>query len=110
MTLQEAVASLEGSVRIELRDHAFGDTEVMWMKDGFEAGHGYYSGTVTECTIGDTLFYDKEAVELRNCGKLQVERNDETGPDEYIEGQVMPGLTLEGVRQELTDADLGDLP
>jgi hypothetical protein len=110
MTLQEAVASLEGSVRIELRDHAFGDTEVMWMKDGAEAGHGYYSAGIAECTIGDTMFRGKDAAEVRNCGKLQVERNDETGPDEYIEGQTMPGLTLEGVRQELTDADLEDLP
>jgi hypothetical protein len=56
------------------------------------------------------MFRGKDAAEVRNCGKLQVERNDETGPDEYIEGQTMPGLTLEGVRQELTDADLEDLP
>ena len=49
-----------------------------------------------------TEFSGAEASELRKCGRLSTSRNDSTGPDRYAEGSCMPGLTLEGVRRELT--------
>lgn len=118
MTIDEIKAALEGSTRIELRDHAFGDTEVMWMKGGEQVGYGYYSGETAECTIGDTVLFGDEAKAVRSFGTLQIERNDETGPDEYVEGVVGSRLTMEAVRNEIcssavidtfTDDDLDDL-
>jgi hypothetical protein len=48
-------------------------------------------------------FKNADARELRHCGtEGQVERNDETGPEDYQEGVTMPGLTLEGVLKEIT--------
>lgn len=110
MDLQETKALLEKCTRQELRDHSFGDTEVYWTQNGKEVAGGYFSASEatvwfsTESVIDETNFHDDEARELRKCGTLQVSRNDETGPDEYQEGVTMPGLTLEGVRKELTGA------
>jgi len=50
MNLTEAKTALEGTVRGELRDHAFGDREVTWFvvnKDGLvvaQAAEGYFGG------------------------------------------------------------------
>lgn len=101
MNIDLAKKILNAATRYELRDHAFGDTEVTWMYKGWEVGGGYFGGTA-DVWIGDDGFSGDEARTLRNCGKtLVVERNDETGPDNYNEGVTMPGLTLDGVRREL---------
>jgi hypothetical protein len=101
LSMEAAKKILDNAVRYELRDHAFGDTEVTWEVDGVEVGGGYF-GTTYDVWIGDIGFHGADAKLLRNCGKnLVVERNDETGPDRYTEGVTMPGLTIEGVRNEL---------
>jgi hypothetical protein len=107
MNLQEAKEFLNTCVRNELRDHAFGDTEVGWTLNGAEVAAGYFGGgTADVCINYDTVnvaFSAAEARELRDCGTIGIsERNDETGPEEYQEGVVMPGMTLEGVQDELT--------
>lgn len=117
MTFEEAKQFLAEAVRGELRDHAFGDCEVTWEKDGKVVGFGYFGGAKPGVTVfpeGDGQdeedgkkkpsfeFEGNEAHELRKCGKLEVERNDSTGPDTYREGATMPGLTREGVLAELT--------
>lgn len=109
MTLfEQAQEILKNSTRYELRDHAFGDCEVIWEneKQG-GVGYGYFSGSSSDVSvlIGKTReeFYLDEAKALRKLGRLKVERNDETGPDIYQEGKIMPGLTLAGVYKELTD-------
>lgn len=107
MKIDRAREILNGAIRHELRDHAFGDTEVMWIVDGVEVGGGYFGKTEEVWVMGsdgekDGCFTGDYACRLRVCGKSSViERNDETGPDNYAEGVTMPGLTLEGVRKEL---------
>lgn len=109
MNLKEAGELLDGATREELRDHAFGDAEVFWTKDGIEIANGFFGGgsanvyfKAEEGEAGVT-FEGNEARELREKGDLVgVSRNDETGPESYSEGTVMPGLSLEDVRQELT--------
>ena len=116
MTLEEAKAFLNGLVRSELRDHAFGDREITWCDSaGKERADGYSGSTGTFVSIysekedehGDPLeigdFEGRDALQLLKCGSEGlVERNDSTGPDNYQDGQCMPGLTLKGVRDELT--------
>lgn len=108
MDFETAKTLLSASFRWELRDHAFGDTEFGWKDaEGNEIAEGYSGGGRFDIWFMDRdelLDIDRdEARELRRCGILKdVERNDETGPDHYIEGLTMPGLTLEGVREELT--------
>ena len=112
MTLEEAKKILSACERDELRDHAFGDREVYWSKDGKEVASGYFGGSCS--AIGFTNFNEnglivslaefkgKEAQELASCGaSVKIERNDETGPDTYRDGACMPGLTLEGVKKEI---------
>jgi hypothetical protein len=108
MEFEEAKKVLEDCTRSELRDHAFGDREVFWEKDGKVVAEGYFGSSMSDyVTIdveGDTTysFTNDDARSLMNAGTLgTVGRNDETGPDEYLEGRVMPGLTLDGVRQEV---------
>lgn len=108
LDLDEAKVVLDSCERAELRDHAFGDVEVSWTKDDKEIADGYFGGGVYDvCVKLDSktvTFSNEQALKLRNCGTLaEVGRNDETGPDTYVEGVIMPGLTLEGVRKELTD-------
>jgi hypothetical protein len=103
MNFEEAKELLSTSVRWELRDHAFGDTEFGWQIGGEEIGNGYAGGGRCTVTVGGTSFADDAARELRNCGVLgEVHRNDETGPDTYAEGQVMDGLSQADVLAELT--------
>ena len=119
MNLNEAKTFLSaaGVIRYELRDHAFGDVEITWMKDKIEVASGYFGsskGGITVHPKGPRMVHDhkdtkpsfefkgRDAAELRACGKLEIGRNDSTGPDEYREGETMPGLTLEGVFDELT--------
>lgn len=103
MEIHEAKELLNGCTRTELRDHAFGDAEVSWWKDGKEVASGYFGSTMSHVTIGHIPILGTTARELRYCGvEGHIERNDETGPDDFQEGRIMPGLTLEGVREELT--------
>lgn len=111
MEFEEAKEILNGCVRSELRDHAFGDTEVTWMKDGLVLADGYFSGTTQTVSVidwGNTeksthSFTGDEARELRECGtEGEIDRNDQMGPDTYTEGALMPGLIKEGVLTELT--------
>lgn len=109
MQFADARALLESCTRNELRDHAFGDTEISWMKDGREVAGGYFSGRNADVWIrvdeDSTIvgFEDMEARQLRDYGiPGQIFRNDETGPKEFQEGQVMPRLTIDGVLQEIT--------
>lgn len=116
MNFEEAKTLLSGAVKSELRDHAFGDCEVLWYVEDknsdvegalTEIASGYFGSGEALVSVeipheGRGSFKGEEAYELRKCfAKEMVERNDETGPDEFVVGQVMPGLTLEGVRREL---------
>lgn len=104
MTFQEAKDLLNTCQRTELRDHAFGDREVYWYKDEEVVADGYFGGTGVSMVdiIDGGTFQGKEARELALCGTLaEVKRNDSTGPDDYEDGKIMPGLTLEDVRKEL---------
>lgn len=107
MNLEEAKALLRTAVKFELRDHAFGDCEVTWYKEDTEIADGYFGGgrryvAITSVDPG-YVFDDAEADELRKCfASEQTSRNDETGPDDFEIGRVMPGLTLDGVKKELT--------
>lgn len=115
MDREEAVYLLMSADREELRDHAFGDAEVYWRKDGKDIAIGYFGGEQTRITVYEEdsgehgflkagfTFTDDDARKLRDTGKLnRVDRNDSTGPGEYVEGQCMPGLTREDVRKELS--------
>lgn len=109
MEVNEAKSILDGCTRHELRDHAFGDMEVTWMKGETVIADGYFGSSMASVTIGDdptASFSNDDAHALKSAGTLgEVGRNDETGPSEYVEGQTMPGLTLEGVRDELERKD-----
>lgn len=121
LTFEQAKHLLSLAEREELRDHAFGDAEVYWFAPfqgrRVEVACGFFGGGHNGVslynlrkmaldepeyeTVGD--FKDEDARELRKCGKLgRVDRNDETGPDDYTEGDVMPGLSKGDVFHELT--------
>lgn len=102
MDLEEAKDLLRTAVKSELRDHAFGDCEVLWYLNGTEIASGYFGSGGGEVSISGTRFISSQASALRDCfASEEVERNDSTGPDTFVVGQTMPGLTLEGVRREL---------
>lgn len=103
MELSDAKTELNMCERQELRDHAFGDVEIFWMRGEEEWASGYFGGGTAEVYLPEGIsFKGSEAHELRRCGTRGViSRNDETGPDEFIEGFTMPALTREGVRAEL---------
>jgi hypothetical protein len=108
MKLEQAKEILSRANRYELRDHAFGDTEISWVIDDKQIADGYFNGIDDYVSVRGyfpnipTTFKNNEAHQLRDCGaSVSIERNDETGPSQYQEGVIMPGLTSEGVRQEL---------
>ncbi len=107
MNIETAKQFLDTCVRMELRDHAFGDVEVLWALDAKSdnVGGGYFGDSSTSVWIDSdppVSFSGDEARKLRNCGTLgEVDRNDSTGPDIYNEGVAMSGLTKEGVFDEL---------
>ncbi len=113
ISLADAISLLNSCTRGELRDHAFGDREVSWTDDagnivGFYCNSGRWPHPVY-VTRFDEAGEETETVEfaatsqIMNTGNVVlIERNDSTGPDEYRDGACMPGLTLEGVRRELT--------
>lgn len=107
MTKEEAFEKLSQCERHELRDHAFGDREITWIKNDLVVAAGYFGST---CNIGFVLekeyfyFEGHDAVYLSSAGTVSsIERNDSTGPEKYEDGVVMPSLTLEGVRKELEE-------
>lgn len=113
MDLSDARQRLVGTNRHELRDHAFGDAEVHWTIGDHVVAYGLFGGghvaAVQIYNADDepiATFEREDAYALREEGHLIATRNDETGPDEYQEGKVMPGLTKEGVYKELTGEDL----
>lgn len=107
MSLASMITVLGDCIRTESRDHAFGDTEVFWFKDGQPVAEGYFSGdhqSVWSSPNPGIHFDGDDAKQLRNCGVLgEVGRNDSSGPSNFVEGAVMPGLTREAVRSELCD-------
>lgn len=103
MDVKEAKAILDECDRDELRDHAFGDREISWTRSGFEVAYGFDNGKeVGVHMVGDASFEGDEARNLIDCGELaHVERNDQTGPPDFVVGRIMPGLTRQAVKQEL---------
>jgi hypothetical protein len=79
------------------------------LKDDKRIATGYFGGESAEASIVDHItqqplasFSGDDARSLLDCGTLEVSRNDETGPDEFTEGEVMPGLSKSDVFHELT--------
>lgn len=111
MDFEQAKTILSAARRIECRDHAFGDREIFWENaQGVTVAEGYVGsgGADVYMEADGTSFGGAEAAELVKLGtKGRVERNDSTGPDTYRDGQVMPGLTREGVLDELTRGGSG---
>lgn len=109
ISLEEAKKLLNSCTRSECRDHAFGDREIFWcdahgrhVAEGYNSSVWIYSDVETQETF-DFDFSEKEARQLLSCGTVgTIDRNDTTGPDDYVEGRTMSGLTIEGVRKELT--------
>lgn len=101
ITFESAKEFLRACYRIELRDHAFGDVEISWQDaEGKEVAAGYIGSSNPSVGIFgyDNNFDGPEAHTLATFGTLKsVERNDEVGPPEFVVGQIMPGLTKEGV-------------
>lgn len=120
MTFEQAQELLRTAVKSELRDHAFGDCEIVWFVDDEHSdiegaqkdiASGYFGSGEALVSIESPheergSFKGAEAHELRKCFSKEItDRNDSTGPDTFVEGQVMEGLTLEGVKKELGWAD-----
>lgn len=103
MNFDSAKLILEDCVRHELRDHAFGDVEITWYKGPREIATGYFGGGHASVTLSpETTFEGEMALMLLDCGTVgHIERNDETGPEEFKLGQTKPELTKEFVRREI---------
>jgi hypothetical protein len=87
-TYEQALNLLGLCERGELRDHAFGDREVFWIRNGVEVAGGYFGGGNADVWINEEFgggsFKGNEARELAARGSnVKIERNDETGPDTY---------------------------
>jgi len=106
MNVDEAQVLLNGCVRSELRDHAFGDTEVTWTNGNDLIAEGYFNGEKADVFLIDPhegIFKGSDAFILLRCGTDGVlERNDSIGPEEFVIGRTMSKLTKEGVKEELT--------
>lgn len=91
--------------RRELRDHAFGDTEVFWSVNGKQVATGYFGGGRDAVWLDDgTLVEGSDARDLEDLGNLKtVNRNDQIGPHNYKKGVVMQSLTKEALMRELTE-------
>lgn len=84
MTLDEAKALLATCERDELRDHAFGDMEIVWTRDGVSIASGYFGHDAAGVSFDGVAFEDDDARALRHLGRLAgVHRNDTTGEDEW---------------------------
>lgn len=105
MNFDEAKEILKAAEKHELRDHAFGDCEITWVNASNEiVAEGYYAGRTGDMHFTNgSVFRGNEADKLRECfSSEKIYRNDETGPDEFVAGKIMPGLTKEGVLKEIT--------
>ena len=90
--------------REESRDHAFGDCEVYIMLGENEVGVGYFGGGFKDLAVFGFDFPDDMTYDIREKIPVgSIGRNDSTGPDKFVLGQTMPGLTREAVRQELIE-------
>jgi hypothetical protein len=121
MTLDEAIYFLMSCDRYDLCDHAFGDKEVRWLKDGKEVASGYFGGSrnashvaifgpVDERGLIPSIgtFDDAEGTRLQYLGNLKrTDRNDTTGPFKYKQGQIMTKLTLDYVFKEMNSGKKG---
>lgn len=82
-TFEEAKALLASAHRDTLSDHAFGDAEVGWVREGREVAVGYFGRQSYVTVLGDsshsdTSFTDDEACQLRQmCKTSEYNRNDE---------------------------------
>ncbi len=80
------IALLSECRRDELRDHAFGDAEITWLRGGEVIATGYYGASgpsVSSETDGERFDFDGDlARPLLKLGTLgMVERNDSQGDD-----------------------------
>ena len=70
--LDQAIKELSNSVRDELIDHAFGDREITWTRNGVEIASGYSGseGTLVTFTAVDEgkTFQGREALALTHIG------------------------------------------
>ena len=88
MDYDKACELLAKCTRHELRDHAFNDRELTWV-DGFghlvALGGAGSSGYSVQMVGFEEEFTESQARTMIDLGTLgEIERNDETGPDEYI--------------------------
>jgi len=107
LSFEEAKALLSTCTRSELRDHAFGDREI-YFEDaaGNAVAEGYSGSGDVSIEISGSHFVGIEAQQLILLGHVgAVERNDSSGPDEYVDGKVTPGLTIGGVFDELCNEE-----
>jgi hypothetical protein len=110
MDLNEAIKILSEAKRYELRDNSFGDREVSWTKNTRLVATGYFGDKTQTVSLIDHItqqplatFEGEIAKSLVVLGTdVTIERNDETGPDEFVEGHIEPGLTKEAVLEEIT--------
>ena len=90
MTFEEAKALLKTCELHELADHTFGDSELMWMRDGQIIASAYFGSGEPKVGSHDLItdppevvakrwkFTGSQARELRYCYKtLKYERNDD---------------------------------
>jgi len=103
---------LEKCERSELRDHAFGDSEVTWRLGDVIVADGGDGRDPYVCVTNDghveivAEFNGDEARTLLRCGRVgRIERNDSTGPEDFVPGRCMEALSLRGVFRELTGAE-----
>jgi hypothetical protein len=83
MPVEKAAEFLRIAKRDVLDDHAFGDAEVGWIRDGKEVATGYFGYQDARVTVlaadgfETTTFRDKDAEALRRLGHcVQYTRND----------------------------------
>lgn len=96
MTLEDAKLFLDSYKKEELIDHA------IWVNDEHETVAGGYFSNVSEVWIDSHSFEGEEADILRrHYLSASSVRNDETGPDEFNQGETISNLTLDSVRREI---------
>lgn len=88
MDYDKACVLLTKCTRHELRDHCFNDRELTWV-DGFghlvALGGAGSTGYSVQMVGFEEEFTESQARTMIDLGTLgEIERNDETGPDEYV--------------------------
>lgn len=89
MPFEYAKTFLAASTRDALVDHAFGDSEVFWLREGREVASGYMGRSSKSVSVNETKhfaatkFQDKEAEELDALGQRgHIDHNDAGDPRE----------------------------